>query len=121
MSRRLWIIWLMLALLPLRGWAAAGMAMPVVVVEASAHATRQATDGSVAAMPPCHEAGGDLAGSAGHDCHLCDLCHAAAADLAGIALPMTPRPDPSPRPALARDTGRHAVGGLERPPRTLLV
>ena len=28
MRRPTWILWLMLALLPLRGWAVAGMAMP---------------------------------------------------------------------------------------------
>jgi len=93
------------------------------VVGAAAHleptATVLAATDSV--MPACHEAAGDDSGSTGHACHLCDLCHSAVADLATPTLPQMPLPDAAPRPTLARDTGRHAVGGLDRPPRNPLA
>jgi hypothetical protein len=120
MSRRFWIVCLMLALLPLRGWAAASMTVPAAVVDAAAHIAQAAAPADVA-MPACHEAAGDEPGSAGHACNLCDLCHSAVADLATPSLPQMPLPDVTPCPALARDTGRNAVGGPERPPRTLLA
>ena len=120
MSRRLWIVWLMLALLPLRGWAAASMTVPAAAVEASVQIAH-AADPAAAALPACHDAAGDESTPAGHACTLCDLCHAAAADMPQPALLPEPLPDVSPRPAAARDTGRHAVGGLDRPPRSFLA
>jgi hypothetical protein len=120
MSRRFWIVCLMLALLPLRGWAAASMTVPTVVADAAVHIAQAATAAD-AAMPGCHEAAGEESGATDHACNLCDLCHGAVADLAEATVPQMPLPDVSPRPSLARDTGRHAVGGLERPPRTILA
>ena len=120
MSHRFWIVCLMLALLPLRSWAVASMTVPAVAVQASAHVT-EASVSDPAAMSPCHEASGDAAGTSGHACNLCDLCHSAAADVASATLPALPAPTMTPRPALARNTGRHAVDGLERPPRTFLA
>jgi cytochrome c2 len=120
MSRRFWIVCLMLALLPLRGWAAASMTVPAALTDASVQIEQMvaATD---AAVPSCHEAVGDESAPADHTCNLCDLCHSAAADLADTTLPQMPLPEVAPRIAAAHDTGRHAVGGLERPPRTFLA
>lgn len=120
MSRRFWIVCLMLALLPLRGWAVASMTVPAVAAQAPAHVS-EASVSDQATMPPCHEATGDAAGTSGHACNLCDLCHSAAADVGSATLPALPVPTLSPRPALARNTGRHAVDGLERPPRTIFA
>ena len=118
MPSRFWIVCLMLALLPLRGWAAASMTVPAMAAAASVQQAHS-TDHEAAALTPCHEAAGSDSTAAGHACNLCDLCHAAVADLAAPTLLPAPLPDASPRPAAARDTGRHAVGGLERPPRLL--
>ena len=120
MSRRFWIVCLMLALLPLRGWAAASMTVPAVTMDAAAHVEQTAAPAD-AAIPACHEAAGDASGTTGHACNLCDLCHGAVADLVDARLPHLPLPDVMPLPAVARDTGRHAVGGLERPPRNILA
>jgi hypothetical protein len=120
MSRRFWIVCLMLALLPLRGWAAASMTVPAVMSDAVAH-LEQSAQPSDGVMPACHEGAGDESGGTGHACNLCDLCHSAVADQATPSLPQMPLPDAAPRPALMRDTGRHAVGGLDRPPRNPLA
>jgi hypothetical protein len=118
MSRRLCLIWLLLALLPLRGWAVATMAAPSVTAMAAVQRADGAGPALVSVMP-CHEApvGNGDASSAGQACTLCDLCHNLVT-LHSVALPAgSAAPTTAPRPGAARDTGRHAVGGLERPPR----
>ena len=110
----------MLALLPLRGWAAASMTVPAAVVNAAEYAAQAAAPANTA-TPACHEGAGDESGTTGHTCKLCDLCHGAVADLATPALPHVPVPAVVPPLAPARDTGRHAVGGLDRPPRITLA
>ena len=111
----------MLALLPLRGWAAASMTVPAAAVEASVQIA-QAAGHAASALPACHDAAaGDESTPAGHACNLCDLCHGAVADMAQPTLLPEPLPDVSPRPAATRDTGRQAVGGLDRPPRFFLA
>ena len=116
MSCRLWIVCLTLALLPLRGWAAASMTVPAALTDASAHIEQGATS-----VPSCHEAAGDESAPADHTCNLCNLCHSAAADLPDATVQQMPLPEVAPRIAAAHDTGRHAVGGLDRPPRTFLA
>ncbi len=114
----------MLALLPLRGWAVASMMMPatstgnVAAVVALPAASEAPIRHGASSTAPCHPtADDDPSGSAANACTLCDLCHSASSVSPEIALPATPVPDAPPRPGLAFDTGRHAVGGLERPPR----
>jgi hypothetical protein len=118
MPRRVWIIWLMLALLPLRGWAVATMQMPDGPVE-SAGAEMRPAQAPAQLDAPCHDAAQQDAG--GHACGLCDLCHSAVtvAPQAGASAPALPTE--APAPAIVRDTGRCAVDGLERPPRTFLA
>lgn len=72
MRRATVILWLMLALLPLRGWAVASMGLPA------------AAGGGVAltapAAMPCHQAvdAAEASGSkAASHCQACDWCHAA--------------------------------------------
>ena len=118
MSRRLCLIWLLLALLPLRSWAVATMAMPSAATMALEQQVGATVPSAVSVMP-CHEAPADNGEtpSAGQACTLCDLCHNAIT-LHSVALPAgSTAPDSAPRAGAARDTGRHAVGGLERPPR----
>jgi cytochrome c553 len=109
MPRRPWILWLMLALLPLRGFAAGWMP-----AQQSAQVVMQLGAAAPDVAPPCHDT--DSGPSA--CCTLCDLCHgaAAAATSAGPMLATLPRL--AVRQAPARDTGRQPLDLLERPPRT---
>ncbi|HSV71384.1 MAG TPA: hypothetical protein VLI72_14850 [Methylibium sp.] len=118
MRRATWILWLMLALLPLRGWAVASMGVPVVNETAATAVAAVAADD--AAMPPCHQAA-DVADAGATSCQSCDWCHATLAGparggVAPMALPAAP-----PRLVAARDTGRRLAGGLDRPPRSALA
>lgn len=109
MPRRTWILWLMLALLPLRSFAAGWLPAQQsaqVVMQLSAPSQTQA---------PCHDA--DSGPSA--CCTLCDLCHGAAASAPSDSLLPAVLPRTALRPAPARDTGRQALELLERPPRHL--
>jgi len=111
------------ALLPLRGWAAAGMAVSAPL--SGLHAQTEA------AVMPCHGGASDSgsadepavpvhdasAGQASHLCFNCDLCHAALAPVAaGSAIPGQV-PGEGPLVGPSRDTGRLLAGCLERPPR----
>ncbi len=120
MPRRLWIIWLMLALLPLRGMAVATMEMPggtAQVTGAETPALLDAAHGKAA----CHDGADADPGSADHACGLCDLCHGAVTVAPQGTAPAQPLRGAMPPPGLARDTGRHSIGGLERPPRLFLA
>lgn len=115
MPRRAWILWMMLALLPLRGWAAVGMMLPAV----GGHAPLEAAATAQAETSPCHEqADAADAPSGEHNCLLCHLCHGAVAGMP--AAPVQPHVLPLGAPRVERDhdTGRRPNGGLERPPRT---
>jgi hypothetical protein len=115
--RRAWVILLLIALLPLRGWAATGMAVPAPVAPVSAEAA--------AALPPCHAglAEDELAMLAAepapttHLCSTCDLCHAPLAVPAAELAPPSVPPSVAPAAAHPRDTGRLMAASLERPPR----
>lgn len=120
MRRATWILYLMLALLPLRSWAVASMGLPQVTeAPAVASSADHHTDMSGAALPPCHQ--GDADGGAPSSCQSCDWCHAAIGiaphcESAAVVLPAE-----APTPAVARDTGQPAIGGLDRPPRNVLA
>ncbi len=118
MPRRLWIIWLMLALLPLRGMAVATMEMPGGTAQVTGTETPVLVD-AAHGKAPCHD--GADSGSADHACSLCDLCHGALTVPPQGTAPAQPQPGLMPPPGLARDTGRHAIGGLDRPPRPFLA
>lgn len=111
MRRATWILWLMLALLPLRGWAFASMDLP--------SADPVAVQAVAAAVSSCHDAGAD--DSASGNCQACDWCHASLAVAERAALPTIAPPVAPPRLAAMRDTGRRLSGGLERPPRSTLA
>lgn len=119
MRRATWILWMMLALLPLRGWAVASMDLP----SSDAAAVHAMADGAaLAALPPCHDtadAGADGASAA--NCQACDWCHASLALPPRLALSTVATPAAPPRLASMHDTGRRLSGGLERPPRSTLA
>jgi hypothetical protein len=75
-GRRLWgglLLGVLLALLPLRGWAEATMHLSVSAPPSAA---------SEAPMPPCHAAMAEHGGAApvesASGCSLCSLCHGSA-------------------------------------------
>lgn len=120
MRRATWILWLMMALLPLRGWAVGAMGLPgAPAVVAQALASTGASAPAVAAHPPCHETATPAA-SLG-TCQSCDWCHATLALPAALPVVTLHLPVAPPRPIAAQDTGRRLIGGLERPPRVRLA
>ncbi len=121
--RRFWLVVLLVALLPLRGWAAAGMAASAppsgLHAQAEAHAVpchADASDSGSADDPgaPAHDA---HAVQASHLCFSCDLCHAALAPVAASSSSPGQVPGEGPLVGPSRDTGRLLAGCLERPPR----
>ena len=115
------LLWLAIALLPLRGWAAATMHLaqgnaPVSVMQ-HADSGHAAATGS-----PCHAADHDTASGNAPACSLCDLCHAgtaAAPPRAPTLLPVLPHA--APRVASAPEIERPVHDGPERPPRIVLA
>jgi len=98
------VLWLLLALLPLRGWAHLSMHLPAPA------------DSSV--VTPCHgaEAAADPSDTAQH-CTLCDICHGAMLLLSGDAAQGKDRraqPLPAAAPQAAPTAEPDAVF---RPPR----
>lgn len=108
-----WVVaclWLLVALMPLRAWAVAGMGVAVLAAASEAAAE--------AALPPCHVATGDDAGPTGDHsaCSQCVLCApvlaSALPDGASLSCPDSPPP--------ATAIGVAPAGVLEslfRPPR----
>ena len=118
LSRRLvtLLLWLGIALLPLRG--AATVLMPVLMQGGAPAATAAADDVAM----PCHASPAaqiDAADGPGHTCSLCDLCHSAAAEAPQPpALPAL-LPDGPPQASACVPIEARAADGLFRPPRSL--
>jgi len=147
MRRFAWIVWIVVALLPLRGWAFAAMPMAGPAHASSVFATHASQHGpqgspiqqAIASAMPCHGApghaipqdasarGGMSHGDAGradasHDgtdptCALCQICHGAFA--AAPAVPAFEPPLAHRAAAPAHDTPAPDAErrGLFRPPR----
>jgi hypothetical protein len=127
------ILWILLALLPLRGWATSDMQVSmgmstVMAATAAAASTQAAPDVQHHAAAPCHgvaakedvDAAPELS-TVGHTaCTLCDLCHSVAMATAApvlSALPMVAKPSFS---LVSTDTGHLLIARLDRPPRFVL-
>ncbi|MFM2348389.1 MAG: hypothetical protein RL654_3142 [Pseudomonadota bacterium] len=110
-----WLLWLVIALLPLRGWALAEMTAMTAMPRAAAEA-----------LPPCHAAPADRSMPPDADpqaaphhagCSLCEICHAS------LGLPAPPSLSlprlPQAAPALVPVTGAADAppDALFRPPR----
>jgi hypothetical protein len=125
MCIRVALVWLLLALLPLRGWATLAMQLPAPASTGASSAQH--------VQPPCHEMASAAAlaqadaetaqaplrdGIPSHAaCSMCDLCHGAAAcDLQRASIAALNAVE-RVQPVADADTGRALVGGLERPPR----
>ena len=120
-SRRLTValLWLAIALLPLRGFAAA--LMPVAMVDAP---ITTATDAHEAAALPCHGMASDsqaAAESGTHTCSLCDLCHASMVHAVSASVSLADLPESTPPSSATAAVEPAAPDSLFRPPRTTLA
>ena len=123
MRVRVVLVWMLLALLPVRGWATLVMQLPP--------STQNVAMAKQHGQAPCHDmaagsastaAAADAAGIGSHaGCSMCDLCHSAAACNAQSTPSAAPNGVARVQPVADADTGRALVGALERPPRNLLV
>jgi hypothetical protein len=117
------LLWLLLALLPLRGWAQGTMALAAPAAP-TAHAAPQQALPCHGAMvehpaghpggPPTSQEGDSTAGTA---CSHCDLCHAAAAPNEVPAQATQALPDLAPAGLVLRPAAASVPDALFRPPR----
>lgn len=119
MRRATWILCLMLALLPLRSWAVASMGLPQVTEAPAVALSADEAAASEAVLPPCHQSDAD--GGAPSSCQSCDWCHAAIGMAPHCESATVVLSAEAPTPAVARDTGQPAIGGLDRPPRNVFA
>lgn len=119
------VLWLMLALLPLRGWAHATM-VAAGLHEAAVVSADQALASDAQDARPCHAAASpedaDAAPSVDDtrltaSCHLCDLCHAPLAMTPEVRLPAFAQPGEAPAATGGTRVPHPAPERLERPPR----
>lgn len=139
------LLCLMIALLPVRGWAWAGMGTQSTAWALAASASSTVTPAPN--TPPCHAhdagqvadqatpgalgtpaddtavqgsdntADGQAPHASHHGCTQCDLCHAGVLPPAVAAWPQARPPHHAPGWFPAPDTGRQGTDGLFRPPR----
>jgi hypothetical protein len=130
MRRLCWLLWLLIALMPVRG-----IAQSLMVGGAFGHGATQAAASS--APCPMHAMGGEAA-PAGHEasaanaadaaqpsevpasvhvCNLCGVCHSAALPLELPLAQADTSHDAAPLPQLGLGAGRAAPSELFRPPR----
>jgi hypothetical protein len=128
MRRGVLLIWLCVALLPLRG-----MAHAVMLGSGALHgpaAVQSAGDastpcpmhaGSPASVAVAPDAGApspqDPASPAGSGCHLCAVCHGVAMPAMAFAAFDAETPRSAPQAGHGLGAGRDAPDGLYRPPR----
>lgn len=117
------LLWIAIALLPVRGFAA--VLMPMMMMGDMPVPTASAPADGAAVTMPCHDAAQDVSddsvGGGTHTCSLCDLCHSsvAAASAPIVALPALQ--EAQPLEALPPTVEPRAPDGLFRPPRTTLA
>jgi hypothetical protein len=119
-----WLLWLAIALLPLRGFAAAVMPMAMGAPGGQGEA---AVATAVAVMPPCHGLAVDMAAAVDDDdatpsaCSMCAVCHGSVAQApAAPALPAA-APSPCPDAEASSPIEPRAPDALFRPPRSELA
>jgi hypothetical protein len=101
-----WLLWLVIALLPLRGWAMAQMAVPAV---AQHHATEAAAH--------CHDDGTQKAAPTHAGCSLCEVCHASLGLPAVVVLHLHTLPHAAPTITPITGVRDGPPSELFRPPR----
>jgi len=117
-SRRLTtaLLWIAIALLPVRGAVAA--VMPVVMPDVSSSAAAQPADHAA----PCHGSASDEApAGAAHGCPMCELCHASVVHASALPIVLPEWPEALPHAAPPHAIEPRAPDGLFRPPRPTLA
>lgn len=123
-SLTIWLLWLAIALLPVRAWA--GVAMPVAM-SGMAAATVQPEAQVAGAEPehsamPCHGTSDRVDDTAAPQaCNLCAVCHAAFATLPSLQPLVSALSPERPAAAFAPAVEAAALAGPERPPRVLFA
>lgn len=116
-----WLLWLAIALLPLRGWAASTMPVAVVAEAATVMTMAEAPSAHADLAGPCHQDGDEASVAGSHSCGLCGVCHSAVVSMPTLTptLPTLPsaRPPIDPAPGVERPV----QGGPDRPPRSVLA
>ena len=131
------ILWILLALLPLRGWATNDMQLSmalgtltdtVVAATAAVTSTHPVPEAQHHAAPPCHgnaattgaEAAPESSSGSHAACTLCDLCHSVAMAAAESVLDTLPTVATERVSLVSTDTGHLLIARLDRPPRSAL-
>jgi hypothetical protein len=122
LSRRLTtaLLWIAIALLPVRG--AAALLMPMAMGHTQSAEMTSAP--AAASAMPCHAAvqSADADGSTTPStCSMCDLCHTTVAQVAQAVLTVPHLHEALPRTAASAAIEPRAPDGLFRPPRTFLA
>jgi hypothetical protein len=124
LSRRLTtaLLWIAIALLPVRGAAAVLMPMMMAGVQPPAVASTPTADNTVAEMP-CHAASQDTIGSSNSasTCSMCDLCHITVAQAATVSVNLPELHEAPPYAAAPTAIEPRAPDDLFRPPRSFLA
>ena len=119
------LLWIAIALLPVRGVAAA--VMPVAMSGMASSVISAAADDAATALP-CHGAtatavadANAAAADTSHTCAMCDLCHTTVAQVASASIVLSEQHEALPQALAAAPIEPRAPDGLFRPPRTLLA
>jgi hypothetical protein len=116
------LLWIAIALLPVRGFAAVLMPMAMAGMPPPA-VTSSPADGTAAVMP-CHAAVQDASDSSSNTastCSMCDLCHTTVAQVAAMLVALPELHETLPSAAAPSAIEPRAPDGLFRPPRTHLA
>jgi hypothetical protein len=110
------LLWIAIALLPVRGFAAVMMPMSM---SGQPSAVMSAPANSIAAAMPCHGAADDSSApaSGSHTCSLCDLCHGTVAQVTPPSVTLAAPHEAQPEAAAPPLLEPRAPDSLFRPPR----
>ena len=132
---RHFVLWALLALLPLRGWAVSDMQISMATHALESMSSAEAVpEAQHHTAMPCHgeaaqsahaqsaeltpEAAPEVAPESGHGaCTLCDLCRSVVMVSTTEALRAVPTAAAQPLSSMSTDSGRAPTDRLERPPR----
>ena len=115
------LLWIAIALLPVRGWAAVLMPISMGDMQPAAVTSAAATDVSVM---PCHAAPQDAVADGGDSpatCSMCELCHTTVVQAAPTSVTLADMHEALPPAAASVALEPRAPDGLFRPPRTSLA
>jgi hypothetical protein len=119
------LLWLAIALLPVRGWAVTLMPLAMGLPAPAHAAALESNAAAPVATMPCHSAmsadAHDSDTAATTTCSLCDLCHSTVAQAPSpLSLPAAPD-DALPPAAAPSPVDSRLPDGLFRPPQSTLA